>query len=592
MNRKFSQRSRREVLKAGVTSVAATAIGIPFAARADSDGKSKWDIEADVIVVGSGAAGACAALFAQISGQRVVLLEKAPIFGGTSAKSGGAYWIPNNFHMKASGLPDSEASCLAYMARYSFPHLFNREHETLGLPASIYSLLQTFYREASPTIDKLSEFGALSSMRYSVFSNDVPDQPDYGDVLGETVGIRGRALGPKKDDNTLGLGAELMRQLRLAVEAREIPIYLSKRVERILLNDESEVVGVSVSASDDTDRVESIRIRSRRAVIFCTGGFTANRELRIQHQANPIFGGCGVPTCEGDFIRIAGSVGAQLGNMGGAWRAQTILEEAITYVSVPREIWVPPGDSMILVNRYGERVVNEKRNYHDRSKVHFTWDPNTASYPNLLMFMIYDQRTADLYAGTAPIPAHGNVESHVLKGSSLQELGELIDGRLESLVEHTGGFRLDEYFSTKLQQTIHQFNQYAVSGKDADFKRGEFLYDRDYMFFYSGHPELGTDHPENKSKNKTMYPISETGPYYAVILAPVTLDTNGGPLIDTSARVLDHDGKPIPGLYAAGNCVASPAHDTYWAAGATLGLAMTFGRIAGERAANEPIKET
>ena len=85
-----------------------------------------------------------------------------------------------------------------------------------------------------------------------------------------------------------------------------------------------------------------------------------------------------------------------------------------------------------------------------------------------------------------------------------------------------------------------------------------------------------------------MYPLSPEGPYYCVILGPGALDTKGGPVTDELARVLDTEGTAIPGLYGAGNCVASPAGQTYWGPGGTIGPAVTFGAIAGEHAARRP----
>lgn len=81
-----------------------------------------------------------------------------------------------------------------------------------------------------------------------------------------------------------------------------------------------------------------------------------------------------------------------------------------------------------------------------------------------------------------------------------------------------------------------------------------------------------------------MAPISDSGPYHAILLVAGALDTKGGPRIDASSRVLDHDDVPIPGLYGAGNCIASPYGQSYPGAGGTLGAALTFGYIAARHA--------
>src|SRR3546814_18734945 len=127
---------------------------------------------------------------------------------------------------------------------------------------------------------------------------------------------------------------------------------------------------ISDWSSDVCSSDLEVSFGARKGVIFATGGFSYNREMLNLHQTGPVYGGCGVPTNTGDFVSIAGAVGAKLGNMGSAWRAEIVLEEALEYVSVPSDVWIPPGDSMFIVNSYGNRVFHEKRNYHDRARVH------------------------------------------------------------------------------------------------------------------------------------------------------------------------------------------------------------------------------
>jgi predicted oxidoreductase len=134
-----------------------------------------------------------------------------------------------------------------------------------------------------------------------------------------------------------------------------------------------------------------------------------------------------------------------------------------------------------------------------------------------------------------------------------------------------------------LKATIARFNGFARSGKDADFDRGKHAYDTEWHDVFSP-MRSGTTQAKNSQPNRTMHPLATKGPYYAIILASGCLDTNGGPMIDSKGRVLNTKDEPIPGLFGAGNCIASPSRYAYWGAGHTLGNAVTWGAIAANTA--------
>jgi hypothetical protein len=247
----------------------------------------------------------------------------------------------------------------------------------------------------------------------------------------------------------------------------------------------------------------------------------------------------------------------------------------------------PAGDSMLMVNRYGQRVVDEKIQYNEITQVMWTWDPSRAEYPNLLLFMVWDQDAQDRWQGDKwgnPIAPAGEDDGHVVRGDTLAELADALRERLHELRARTGGFTVDAGFDAALQAAVERFNEHAAEGHDPDFGRGEAPIS---VFFQAA---LGPPR-EGNEQSPTIHPLRGSGPYHATIIAPGTLDTKGGPRIDPGGRVLDAAGAPIPGLYGAGNCVASASAKAYFAGGATIGPALTFGYLAALGAIAEPVRE-
>lgn len=538
--------------------------------------------ETDILVVGSGAAAFSAAITARQQGAEVIMLEKAAFIGGTTMRSGGGFWIPNNRFQRERGIVDAKEDAVRYMVRYSFPHLYSRDAPRLGLPENEFQLIDTFYDRAGEMVDFLISIGALDAIQEINWTGQL--QVDYMDHLPENKGIRGRTLYSRNREGKLGYGGELVRQLRAWALDNGAELLTNHQVTEIVRNKAGEVIGLEVLAGEEVKQ-----FRARRAVIFGSGGYTHNPELMLRFQRGPHFGGCAAPTNTGDFMRMGGAIGAQLGNTAGAFRAEIIVEQVLADPNGVHNVFYIPGDSVLEVNRCGRRIMDEKRNYTDRAMTHFIWDPQRAEWTNMLVFMIYDQRTANLWQGFPPYPVQGQAADHIISALSWGELADAIAARLQALAPHTGGFSLAPEFAANLADTVQRFNQFAATGRDLDFQRGEFAYDREWTTFPPTIP--GAEWPPPDSANYTMYPLSAAGPYYAIILGAGTLDTNGGPVINHRAQVLDVNGTIIAGLYGAGNCIAAPTANAYWGGGSTLGPAMTYGYIAGLNAAAEPAKE-
>lgn len=565
---------RQALIRGGLAAGGLVAAGLAPSTQALAAGpRLHWDHEADVVCVGSGAAACAAAVTAASAGAKVILVEKMPLPGGTTGKSGGVTWIPNNPFLRARGIKDEKEDCLRFLARYAFPREYTPNSPTLGLPENSYRLLEAFYDNGSAAIEHFDKLGAVRFREFKMWFVDTY-APDYADHLPENKVPRGRALEPAEGASSAGGGASLARQMEEWLTRHDMPMLLEHRVTR-LIKDGERVIGLEALHGEQV-----VRIKARRGVVFGTGGYAHNTELIHLHQPG-IYGACAMPGSTGDFIPIAQSAGARMGSLDTAWRTQVVLEEALENRAIGLGAFVLPGDSMLVVNKYGRRIGNEKINYNDRTQLHFVFDPVRKEFPNHLQFMIFDERSLDAFGGAFPIPADRRASRHLVQGANPAELAANIAARLHKHADRTGGQTLSPDFAASLSETIARFNGYARTGKDLEFNRGEHAYDRDWQALFSPRRQ-GTTQPANPMPNVTMHPLDSSGPLYAFILAPGALDTNGGPMINAHAQVLDAHNKPIPGLYGAGNCIASPAHNAYFGAGGTIGLALTFGYIAGK----------
>jgi 3-oxosteroid 1-dehydrogenase len=525
--------------------------------------------EYDVIVVGSGAAALSAAAGALSTGASVVVCEKGPVHGGTSACSGGVAHIYANSLMQAAGIEDGRTDALAYMARVGYPGSYDPEAPYLGLRPSEHAMLETYYDRGAEVVRRLGEIGA-APMESPWLQWDGQGFPDYYEFP-ENKAVRGRGLQVSAPDGGAGNGGELIRQLMAFANGRGTEVRLGHRVIDLLTED-GHVTGVVVD-----DGTTCRKIRAHGGVVFGSGGFTHDPELRERFLRGPISGGSGVPSNTGDLVRIGTDAGASFGGMHHAWWNQQVLEAVDDYANSVLDVWAIPGDSMVLVNRLGRRAIGEKREYASRGQVHHVYDND--EYINRVMFMVYDARCAERYGGRYPIPPLGTVAGHVVSGLGVPGLTAALDERLRGRTRATmptgiAPVSLDPSFADTLTGTLARFNAMAEMGRDDEYGRGT----KAVEVAFHGPPAA-----DNRLPNSLMYPLDLNGPLFAISIVGTTFDTNSGPRIGTEGQILGPSG-PIGGLYGAGNCVDPVFGEGYPGGGSTIGPGMVFGFLGGVHA--------
>lgn len=534
-----------------------------------------WDLEADVVVLGSGGAALTAAIAAYDFGAKdVVILEKSGMVGGTTAMSGGMLWIPNNPYQLAAGIEDSDEDIVAYldslapgdldpdtlmafmetgpeMVRYFMEKTPVRFHAFKDFPD-----YQPYAPGAKPDGGRSLDNEAFAFSRLGKWAARVnPTKMAYpvrGSLMEAISGALDEpTLAEREAQDYRGLGQALIGSLFMAVLDRNIPVEFEKRARK-LVKDGDRVIGVIAEDVDGRD----FPVRARRGVVIATGGFEWNEKLVKTFLRGPLTGPVSVPENEGDGLLMAIEAGAQLGNMQHAFWMQSVLEmKPQQRASKPNYMLgsderARPG--AILVNRAGKRFVNEAANYNALGKSLHAFDGGTHTYANLPYWLILDQRYKDKYPLFTSTPG-SPIPPYMMQAATLEELAA------KAGIDAQG-----------LQATVARFNDMVRKGHDDDFNRGDNTYDNFYMW---GDPDFEPPY-------RTLGLI-DRAPYYAVKMESGALGTAGGPKTNADAQVLDWSGEPIPGLYAAGNAMAAVLGEAYGGAGGTLGPGMTFGYIAG-----------
>lgn len=555
------------------------------------------DVTTDFLVVGSGAGGMTAAIVAAELGASSLVIEKTDRYGGTTALSGGGIWIPNNDSMRSVGLADSEEDAVTYLKQVVGPAVSESKLRAYvrAAPAMVRFMDERtpvrfhcaeryadYYPELAGgkkggrTMDPLpfmlnrlgNEFHAMrwpdyltGFMRYAVTMRESREMMDLSlkgswymarNIARYYLDLPARLHG--LPDRRLTLGRALVATCRKAMLDRDIPLWLNTSAERLLVED-GRVVGISAQRNGET-----IAIRARRGVLLAAGGMGQNVAMRQQYGQ--------LPTGEtfssandadmGDGIRMGLECGAALEFMGSAWWTPSIrlpngqLQALITGKSMP---------GSIFVDSHGKRYCNEAAPYEDVVKAQ--WRNHRSGAPTVPGHMIFDARFRHNYMlGTMP---PGKMQNDAMIQRDFIDSGFL--KKANSLRELAAQLGID---ADALEQTVARHNEFARTGKDLDFGRGDSATDR-----YYSDPKI--------KPNPNLAPIVAP-PFYSVSVYPGDLGTKGGLKFDESARVLNESGQPIEGLYVTGNCAGSVMADSYPGAGSTIGPSMTFGYVAARHA--------
>ncbi|WP_420383494.1 FAD-binding protein [Novosphingobium sp.] len=550
-----------------------------------------WDDEVDVLVVGSGAGGMLSALVAATNHAKVLIIEKAALWGGTSATSGGGIWIPGSDQARAAGFEDNLDDAFTYVRALSADNVPDANIRAFVDNAAAMLRWVTAHTKVVYTAQPYPDYHAENPGGSATgFRTHLPELFD-GKLLGadvktqrfsspaaslfgylnwtfsETYLLLFRTKGwmqgltrslakywfdwpfrfGSRKDRRLTLGNALTGGLRLALNEAGVPLWLSTPMQD-LVYENGRVTGVIVTHGGRT-----MRIRARKGVVLAAGGFDKSQALRDAHA--PLYRNAhlsgGVESNTGDSIRAGAAVGAGTMNLQSAWAAPVFHvpgEDRGRLVTIERAL---PG--CIMVNQKGQRYLNEAASYHIVGQQMARREAEFGDASPC--WMVFDHR----YRHSFPMGPLLPLVPDWLQAAGVRKT--LKKGR--TIAELAGVIGVDP---AALAATIARFNQGAAVGEDPEFHRGEAAYDRMYGDY-------------RHQPNPCLRPLTEA-PFYAMPIYPGDIGTNGGLTTNARAQVINEAGEPIAGLYAVGNNAASSMGESYPGAGVTIGPAMTFGYIA------------
>jgi succinate dehydrogenase/fumarate reductase flavoprotein subunit len=557
----------------------------------------------DVLVVGTGASGMAAAVTAAHQGLKVLVVEKAPVYGGTTARSGGWLWIPGTSLATQQGIHEPAGAARAYLkheatthfdaervdafiengpkaidfftrktcVQFDMPPVFPDYHAEApgGQPGGRSMVTRPFdarelgarVNDLAPPVKELTVFGMMLGSGkelwhflrcFKSFESFFYVARRFGLHLLDVL-RHGRGM-------TLTNGNALAGRLAKAAMDKDIPVWLSSPVSR-LIHEGDAVVGAVVNRNG-----QPVEVRVNRGVVLACGGFphdVARRKQLFPH--TPTGREHYTPSPElntGDGLRLGESAGGWVDPTipnAAAWCPTSIVQRKDGSQGVMPHFIDRAKPGVIAVTADGRRFTNEGYSYHDfvQDLVKQVNGKKLGEYSAWLICDHYHLREYGLGAVAKwPLPIGHYIKTGYLKrGKTLAALAQAIGVPAQTLAEE-----------------VKIFNRDAVSGVDTKYGKGSTAYNR-----YQGDALV--------KPNPCMAPI-ERGPFYAIKLVIGEIGTFAGLATDRHCRVLTEDRQVVQGLYAVGNDAASVMGGNYPGAGITLGPCLTFGYVAGRHLAD------
>jgi succinate dehydrogenase/fumarate reductase flavoprotein subunit len=565
--KKTTPPARRTFLKntAAAATLAGTGLAGTTAARA-AGVSGKWDREADVVIVGSGIAGMCAAIEAAAAGARVIVLEKDAQPGGCAKFSGG--------HMTVAGTHVQARANVEDKPEWLYEDMMEDSERT-----AVPELIRKYVSGGPEHILWLESLGVRFENEFQYTSNADRIKPGVG---------RGHMIARSPDypggPHNGGLGVMLM--LMRAADKRGVSPWLGHKMTRLVRGDEGgPVVGVEVAAE-----AKALSIKAARALILTTGGWSGHLGMGLAEDprlTSDIHPDCWpYHLCLGEGHLAAVDVGAELSNMafGGylvpRWGTRVYqIWEPSTFSSVPSihtGVSIADFQRVILVKSDGKRYVNE-----------MIGDPEGSPSPTNPKFSIKLQS----------VPGHPFIEAYLNLSARPRNAWAVTDADGAKAL----GWDVEQMRDPRPRAGLALYPEMVAASEDPKGLAARMQVHpaglEATVSRYNGFVDARQD--EEFGKPNPAHKIVRP-PFYAVKMALLKHTRRNGIRVNTRGQVLDRAGfstesdvsadtsiddeRVIPHLYAAGEC----AHylGRYHGHG-TLGIYSFYGRVAGKTAAAE-----